>query len=122
MPFFLFVSFANEIKRIRDKTFCFDIQLKPNHDIHHTYMGRGATQESCVEFLCLKSHLCCSGNKQQHVCYPRTCFATYKQIASDSLSQSHLKRKRKQTRELFKLTQQTIKGYSLCGVHSWLFP
>ena len=36
MPFFLFVSFANEIKRIRDKTFCFDVQFEPNPHIWQT--------------------------------------------------------------------------------------
>ena len=29
-PLFWFVSFANRIKRIRDKTFCFDVRLWPN--------------------------------------------------------------------------------------------
>ena len=58
-------------------------------------MGWGATPESCMGFVCLKSHLCCSGNEQRHVHYPRTCFATWKQIASDSLSLSHLKKQKK---------------------------
>ena len=36
MPLFWFVRFANEIKRIRDKTFCFDIRLGPNPRTQHT--------------------------------------------------------------------------------------
>ena len=36
MPFFWFMSFANGIKRIRDKTFCFDIWLGPNPRTRHT--------------------------------------------------------------------------------------
>jgi len=34
------------------------------HDTHHTYMGRGATPESYVGFVCLKSYLCCLRNEQ----------------------------------------------------------
>jgi len=56
------------------------------HDKHHAYMRRGATLEICVGFICPKSHLCCSGNEQRQVHYPRTCFATCKQMANDSLS------------------------------------
>jgi len=36
MPLFGFVSFANGIKRTRDKTFCFNVRLGPNPRIRHT--------------------------------------------------------------------------------------
>ena len=36
MPFFWFMNFANKIKRIRDKTFCFDIRLELNPRIWQT--------------------------------------------------------------------------------------
>ena len=42
MPLFLFVSFANRVKRIRDKTFCFDIRLGPNLCTRHTSHIHGA--------------------------------------------------------------------------------
>ena len=66
MPIFWFISFTNRIKRIRDKTFCFDVRSGPihAHDTHHTYMGWGATPESCVGLVSPKSHICYSGNKQ----------------------------------------------------------
>ena len=99
MPLFWFVSFANGIKRIREKTFCFDVRLGPNPRTWHTScihgVGWGASSKSCVGFICPKSHLCCLGNKQWLVHYPRTYFATCKQMSSDSLSYSHLKRKKK---------------------------
>ena len=36
MPLFWFSSFANRIKRIRDKTFCFDVRFRPNPCTRHT--------------------------------------------------------------------------------------
>ena len=48
MPLFWFVSFVNGIKRIRDKTFCFDVQFKPKF----------VCPKSCVGFVCPKSQLC----------------------------------------------------------------
>ena len=36
MPLFWFVSFANRIKRIRDKTFFFIVRLRPNPHTRHT--------------------------------------------------------------------------------------
>ena len=36
MPFFWFVSFTNGIKRIKDKTFCFDVRLGLNPCTRHT--------------------------------------------------------------------------------------
>ena len=36
MPLFWFMIFTNRIKRIRDKTFCFDIRLRPNPRTWHT--------------------------------------------------------------------------------------
>ena len=94
------------------------------HDTHHAYIGWGATPKRCMGFVCPRSYLCCSGNKQRQVHYPRTYFATCKEMASDSLSQSHLKRKKKRKKQgcSYKLTQQTTKGYSLCGVHPGLLP
>jgi len=73
MPLFWFVSYANGIKRVRHKTFCFNIRLGPNHahGTQHTYMGRGATPQSYVGFVCQNSHLCYLGNEQQYVHYPR---------------------------------------------------
>ena len=64
-------------------------------------MGRSATPESCVGFVCPNSHLCCSENEQWQVYYPRTYFPTRKQMASDLLSESHLKRKRKTNKGAF---------------------
>ena len=40
MPLFWFVSSTNGIKRRRDKTFCFDIQLEPNPRTQHTQLCR----------------------------------------------------------------------------------
>ena len=42
MPLFWFVSFANEIKRIRYKTFCFDVRLGPNPCTQHIKCIHGA--------------------------------------------------------------------------------
>ena len=42
MPLFWFMSFANRIKRIRAKTFCFDIWLRPNLHTRHTSRIHGA--------------------------------------------------------------------------------
>ena len=42
MPIFWFVSFANRIKRIRDKTFCSDVRLAPNPCSRHTSCIHGA--------------------------------------------------------------------------------
>ena len=42
MPLFWFVSFVNGIKRIKDKTFCFEIWLEPNLSIQHTTRIHGA--------------------------------------------------------------------------------
>ena len=36
MPIFWFVSFVNKIKRIRDKTFYFDVRFRPNLRTRHT--------------------------------------------------------------------------------------
>ena len=97
---FWFVIFTNRIKRIREKTLFSAYGSGPTHthNTHHTYMGCGATLESYVGFVCLKSNLCCSRSKKRQVHCPKTCFATYKQITSDSLSQSHLNRKTKTNR------------------------
>ena len=37
--------------------------LAHTHSKQHAYMGRGATLQSCVGFVCLKSHRCYLGNK-----------------------------------------------------------
>ena len=97
------------------------------HDTHHTYMGWGATPKSCVGFVCLNSHLCCSGNKQRQVHYPRTNFANYKQKASDSISQSHLKRQTNKTNSRNHQPNKQKCSYELkrihiCGVHLGLLP
>ena len=41
MPFFWFMNLANKIKRIRDKTFCFDVWLGPNPRTQHTSCMHG---------------------------------------------------------------------------------
>jgi len=56
------------------------------HNTRHAYIRQGATPKSYVGFICLNSHLCCSGNEQWQVHYPKTCFANCKQKASDLLS------------------------------------
>ena len=47
MPLFWFVNFTNRIKRIRDKTFCFNVQLGPNPHTQHTSRihGEGCNSE-----------------------------------------------------------------------------
>ena len=52
MPLFWFVSFATGIKRIRDKTFCFNVQLGSNLCTRHTSRihGAGCNSKSCVGF------------------------------------------------------------------------
>ena len=88
MPFFWFMSFANGIKVIRDKTFCFDVRLRLNPRTRHTSCIHGEecnSRELCG--ICMsKFHICCSENEQWQVYYPRTYFPTRKQMASDLLS------------------------------------
>ena len=53
----------------------YDSGLTHTHNTQHAYMGWGATPQSYVGFICLNFHICCSGNEQQQVYYPRTYFA-----------------------------------------------
>ena len=83
MPFFWFMNFANKIKRIRDKTFCFDVWLGPNPHTQHTSCmhGVGCNLQANGEWLNARV----TQNKKKGCSY--------------------------------ELTQQTTKGYSLCGVY-----
>ena len=49
LPLFWFVSFTNGIKRKKDKTFCFDVQLRPNQCTWQTciHEARCKTQKLC---------------------------------------------------------------------------
>ena len=95
------------------------------HDTHHAYMGQGATLKSCVGFVCLNFHLCCSRNEQRQVYYPRTCFANCKQKASDSLSRVTKKKKKKvllQAQTNKRGCSYKLKSIYICGVHLGLLP
>ena len=126
MPLFWFMSFANGIKRIRDKTFCFDIQLRLNPCTQHTSHIHGAgcnskelhgIRMSKVPPLLLGKWATTSSLSQNLFCYLQ---ANGKWLA---ILES-LKKKKKKYKQgcSYELTQQTTKGYSLCDVHPRLLP
>ena len=98
MPLFWFISFVIGIKRIRDKTFCFNVRLGTNPHTQHTSCIHGAGRDFAK--LC-GIHLfefppLLLGKWATIGWISRTCFANCKQKVSGSLSLkavAHLKRK-----------------------------
>ena len=124
MPLFWFMSFNNGIKIIRDNTFCFDVRLGPNPCTWHTSHIHGArcnSKELCgirmseVPPLLLGKRATTGSLSQNLFCHLQTNSEWLTILES-------LKKKKKQTRALFELTQQTTKGYGLYDVHLGLFP
>ena len=129
MPLFWFSSFANRIKRIRDKTFCFDVRFRPNPCTRHTSHIHGVgcnSGELCgisiseVPHLLLRKQAMIGSLSQNPFCHLQA-NSEWLTIL-ESLKKKKEKKKKKQTRALFELTQQTIKGYGLCGAHLGLLP
>ena len=120
IPLFWFVSFTNRIKRIRDKIFCFDIWLGLNPRTRHTSCihGMGCNSKelrvirmSKVPHLLLKKQVTI-GSLSQNLFFHLQANGEWL-IILESLK----KKKENKERCSYKLTQQTTKGYSLCGVH-----
>ena len=129
MPLFWFSSFANRIKRIRDKTFCFDVRFRPNPCTRHTSHIHGVgcnSGELCgisiseVPHLLLRKQAMIGSLSQNPFCHLQA-NSEWLTIL-ESLKKKKEKKKKKQTRALFELTQQTTKGYGLCGAHLGLLP
>ena len=126
MPLFWFVSFANGIKRIRDRTFCFDVQLGPNPHTQHTSCihGAGCSSEelrgihmSKVPPLLLEKWATTGSLSQNLFCHLQ---ANGKWL---TILESPKKKKKKTNKGCsYELTQQITKGYSLCGVYLGLLP
>ena len=123
MLLFWFMSFTNEINRIRDKKICFDVWLGHNPHTRHTSRIHGAR----CNFEELR------GTSDMSEVPP---LLLGKRAMTSSLSQSlfyHLQvngkwltilesLKEKEKCCSYELTHHTTKGYSLCGVHPGLLP
>ena len=74
-------------KELGTKHFVSMYSLGPTHahNTHHAYIVRGATPNSCVEFMSEFPPLLL-GNEKRQTLYPRTCFANCKQKVSGPLS------------------------------------
>ena len=59
-------------KELGTKHFVSMYSLGPTHahNTHHAYIVRGATPNSCVEFICPNSHLCCLGMRNDRLFIP----------------------------------------------------
>ena len=125
MPLFWSVSFANGIKRIRDKTFYFDVRLEPNPHAWHTSCIHGAgcnseklrgIRRSEVSPLLLGKWAMTCSLSQKLFCHL--------QANGEWLTILESLKKNKENKQgcSYELTQQTTKGYSLCGVHLGLLP
>ena len=118
---FLFMSFVNGIKRIRDKTFCFDVWLRPNPRTRHTSCIhragcnskelRGIRMSEVPPFLLGKRAMW--GSLSQNL------FCHLQENGEWLTILKSLKKKQKQNKQgcSYELTPQTPKGYSLCDVH-----
>ena len=125
MLLFWFVSFINGIKRIRDKTFCFDVQLEPNPCTRHTLRIHGARcnyeelrgiRMSKFPPLLLGKWAMTGSLFQNMFCHL--------QVNGEWLTILESLKKKKENKQgcSYELTQQTTKGYGLCGVHPGLLP
>ena len=123
---FLFMSFVNGIKRIRDKTFCFDVWLRPNPRTRHTSRIhragcnskelRGIRMSEVPPFLLGKRAIW--GSLSQNLFCHLQENGKWLTILK-SLKKKTKKQKQKQNKQgcSYELTPQTPKGYSLCDVH-----
>ena len=124
MPLFWFVSFANEIKRIRDKTFYFDIWLEPNPCIWHTsrIYGAGCNSKK-LRGICISKVLPLLLEKWATTCLLSQNLFYHLQANGEWLTiLESLKKKRKQTRVLLQANPTNNKRYNLYGVHPGFLP
>ena len=83
-----------ELKEKETKHFVLMYNSSPtNAHGKHAYTRRGANPKSCVGFVCLKSQGCCWEMSSDMLTIQKPSLPIVKQKVSDSLSQSHQKRK-----------------------------
>ena len=111
------MSFANEIKRIRDKTFCFDTWLRPNPCTRHTshIHGAGCSSRELRGIRMFEVPPLLLGKWATTFAIP--------EFVLPLASKWWVTKKKKENKHgwTYELTQQTTKWYSLCGVCLRLF-
>ena len=126
MPLFWFVSFANRFRRIRDKTFCFDVWLEPNPCTWHTSCIQGAgynSKELRDSYVWSPSFVAWEMSNDRFT-VPEPVLPLVSKCRVTTYPKVTKKEKKKKNKQgySYELTQQKANEYSLCGVHLGLLP